>query len=202
MRHGDWFAPLVAKKGVETPDGLSVAALVFMTMRDSCQIVVDAGGGYGGSAIEHMKKQDLNVAGFKGSDGSVGKSRGSNLEFANKRAEIWWRFREALDPAHSPTIALPPDTDLLADLCTPQLSPRAMQVRGVLQVESKEEIRDRLGRSPDRGDAVVMAWAHGGLLELERNNMPARPTRANLGFEERKPLPTKAVTKRPRHAWR
>jgi hypothetical protein len=77
-----------------------------------------------------------------------------------------------------------------------------MQVRGVLQVESKEEIRDRLGRSPDRGDAVVMAWAHGGLLELERNNMPARPTRANLGFEERKPLPTKAVTKRPRHAWR
>ena len=32
--------------------------------------------------------------------------------------------------------------------------------RGI-QVESKDEIKARLGRSPDRGDSVVMAWSEG-----------------------------------------
>lgn len=30
-----------------------------------------------------------------------------------------------------------------------------------VKVESKEDIVDRLGRSPDKGDAVLMAWSAG-----------------------------------------
>src|SRR4051812_13855711 len=44
-----------------------------------------------------------------------------SLGFANKRAEVWWKFREALDPDQpdGSAIALPPDPELRADLCAP-----------------------------------------------------------------------------------
>jgi hypothetical protein len=59
-------------------------------------------------------------------------------------------------------VALPPDPELRADLCAPlwKLTPRG------IQIESKEDritesgikesgIKSRLGRSPDKGEAVV-----------------------------------------------
>lgn len=198
-RYGTWFAPLKVAKGVDTPDGLSVAGLIFGAMRDACQVVIDAGGGYGGSAIEHMHRQQIRVEAFNGAGAGMGQSIGSRLNFANRRAEVWWRFREALDPNGGEAIALPPDADLLADLCTPRLNARAMQLRGVIQVESKEDIRARLGRSPDRGDAVVMCHAHGGLLERERAQ-GQRPSRAIMmpPPSVRMQRPSRAVTSRPR----
>lgn len=33
--------------------------------------------------------------------------------------------------------------------------------RGQIQIEAKEEMKKRLGRSPDRADAVVLAFAPG-----------------------------------------
>lgn len=52
---------------------------------------------------------------------------------------------------------LPPDPTLLADLAAPTF----WMTRDALQIEQKEEVCKRLGRSTDRGDAVVMAWAAG-----------------------------------------
>jgi hypothetical protein len=37
-----------------------------------------------------------------------------------------------------------------------------------VQIESKEEIKTRLGRSTDRGDAAVMAFLEGGKLSTPR----------------------------------
>jgi hypothetical protein len=66
--------------------------------------------------------------------------------------------REALDPDSGQDIALPPDRDLRADLTAPRWS---ITARGI-QVESKEEIRKRIGRSPDAGDAVMLAHYRSG----------------------------------------
>ena len=59
------------------------------------------------------------------------------MRFANKRAEAWWRFREALDPDQEggSVIALPPDPQLRADLAAPvyEVGPR-----GIL-IESKDD---------------------------------------------------------------
>jgi hypothetical protein len=68
-------------------------------------------------------------------------------------------FREALDPGQpggSP-IALPPDPKLVADLTAPtfEVTPNG------IKAEPKEKVCERLGRSTDRGDAVVMAWFEG-----------------------------------------
>jgi len=52
---------------------------------------------------------------------------------------------------------LPRDPELLADLTAPTFE---IGGRGI-QVESKEKVVARLGRSTDKGDAVVMAWSGG-----------------------------------------
>ena len=62
-------------------------------------------------------------------------------------------MREALDPMNPSPVALPPDAALKADLAAPRWK---LVAAGVL-VEGKEEMKKRLGRSPDRGDAVCMA---------------------------------------------
>src|SRR5205085_1292975 len=77
------------------------------------------------------------------------------LGFVNQRAEWWWKLREALDPDSGQELALPPDPELKSDLCAPRWKNTA---RGI-QVESKEDLHKRIGRSPDAGDAVVYAHA-------------------------------------------
>jgi hypothetical protein len=42
-----------------------------------------------------------------------------------------------------------------------------LKARGIL-LESKEDIRKRLGRSPGKGDAVVMAWSEGNKAAMHR----------------------------------
>jgi hypothetical protein len=68
---------------------------------------------------------------------------------------LWWRMREALDPVNGYDLALPPDRELFADLCAPRYK---RTPRGI-QVETKDEIKKRIGRSPDKGDSAVYALA-------------------------------------------
>ncbi len=59
------------------------------------------------------------------------------------------QLRTGLQRGH---IALPDDPELIDDLTTVKWFTRG----GKIHLESKEEIRKRLGRSPDKGDAVVL----------------------------------------------
>jgi hypothetical protein len=82
------------------------------------------------------------------------------IEFYNLRAAATWRLRDALDPAKNPTLCLPPDELLAADLSSPRWKTMA---GGKLVIETKNDVKKRLGRSPDRGDAVTLAnWLGGG----------------------------------------
>ena len=56
---------------------------------------------------------------------------------------------------------------------------------GIL-IESKDEIRKRLGRSPDRGDALAMSWATG--VDRDAGYVPAGllPASANVGYASAK----------------
>ena len=75
------------------------------------------------------------------------------LTFANLRAFAYWSLRDSLDPGHGSTLALPPDPELLSDLTAPRWK---MTLQGI-QIEPKEDIVKRLGRSPDCGDALVLS---------------------------------------------
>lgn len=187
-RYGTWFAELVRKKGIETPDGPSIGAEVFKIRRDGCVVIVDVGGGYGGDAVRFLKDNSVLVAGFNASHGSTARTVDKSLGFANKRAESIWRFREALDPGQeggSP-IALPPDPMLVADLVSYRWKPVGA---GNIQIESKEEIRKRIGRSPDDGDAVFMCWAEGermAVRKMHEGALGGRMPEVKLGYAKQK----------------
>ena len=75
--------------------------------------------------------------------------------FPNCRSASWWQMREMLDPSSGSDVALPDDEMLLGDLSAPQWK---VLSGGKIQVESKDDIRVRLGRSTDDGDAVIQAF--------------------------------------------
>jgi hypothetical protein len=63
----------------------------------------------------------------------------------------------------------------------PQLTPRG------IKVEDKNDIRKRLGRSPDDGDAIVMALNEGAkaaMCQQRKLNREHRPAQANLGYAD------------------
>ena len=70
------------------------------------------------------------------------------------RAAAYWKLREALDPSSPQPLALPPSRDLRVQLCAPRYGVHA----GGVALEKKDKVKERLGRSPDLADAVVMAF--------------------------------------------
>lgn len=161
-RHDGWYAPLIEVQGDKIPmdrSGAYCGGIIVSYRRDSSPVTVDLGGGYGGTTYEHLKSNGVEAIGFKGSEKTSKRSVSGQLKFVNKRSAALWRFREALDPGQpdgSP-IMLPDDPVLVADLTASTFEPTPNGIR----VEPKEDVCDRLGRSTDRGDAVVMAWFEG-----------------------------------------
>jgi hypothetical protein len=167
-RRVDWFDELVVQPGGATPDGATVAALVVANQKGGTPAYIDVIG-IGLSAYDHLKGNNVNAVAVDSRAASTMQDRSGQLNFANKRAELWWRMREALEPDGNRQICLPPDPRLLADLAAPRwkLTPRG------IQVELKEDTRKRLGRSPDRGDAVVLAM-EGDVRRSAKKNAPVR----------------------------
>ncbi len=153
-RHGAWFAEQRLYPGQTTPDGAKVAALVAGALDDGAAVNIDVIG-VGTSPFDHLRENGVATNPLNGAEASRARDRSGRLGFANKRAEWWWRMREALEPGLGQGLMLPPDRGLLADLVAPRWK---LTARGI-QVESKEDIMRRIGRSPDRGDAAVYALA-------------------------------------------
>ncbi|MFY9587590.1 MAG: hypothetical protein WAT66_09060, partial [Actinomycetota bacterium] len=114
--------------------------------------VVD-GIGLGSGTVAELRREKQRVESFIASEGTRLKDQTGEFGFVNKRSAAWWNLREMLAPPSE--VCLPPDDILVGDLTAPKWREMA---GGRLQVESKDDIRKRLGRSPDRGDAVVMAF--------------------------------------------
>lgn len=174
-RHGHWYDRIVTERMRGHVDPIDLASRDISLMRDGCPLVIDLGGGYGSGVYSHLKHNvaGIRLHGFNGSESSAKSTRDGRLRFANRRAEIWWKFREALEPNLGEPVALPPDAELLADLTAPSW---ALTPRGIL-VEEKTKIKARLGRSPDKADAVVMAWAYGESSVSARIRLSITPNR-------------------------
>jgi hypothetical protein len=192
-RYDAWFARLVEIPG-NTFDmermSQQAAGYILAERRDGAIIIIDLGGGYGSGTYEHLRENEIEVYGYKGSEGTGARSKDSAIPFQNKRSEAIWRFREALDPSQpgGSRVALPDDPELVADLTAPTYE----IINHRIKVESKEKVVERLGRSTDKGDAVIMSWYQG-----------AREETAALGWLDRKAAhrkrgqAPKVVTSRP-----
>lgn len=155
-RHVDWwFDEPIGYPGKQTPDGPTVAGMVIVNLRDRAVVHIDVDG-IGASPYDFLVQQGFQTIGIKNATATPGQTDKSGmLVFANLRSMLWWRFRELLDPNANNGIALPPDKRLFEELTMPR-----WELRGkTIYVESRDDLLDprRLGRSPDRATAYVMA---------------------------------------------
>jgi len=192
-RYDSWFAPLLVVPGKETPGGTDVAGLVISKRRDGAKVIIDIGGGWGGDAYAHLRENGVDATSYMGVKPSVRRTEDKTLRFANIRTEAYWRFREALNPDQpgGSAIALPSDdTILLSDLSAPTFEVKGGHGGGVIHLEPKEKLVKRLGRSPDRGDSVVMSWFDGEKQAHVRGGYKSRiqrgTQRVNLGHTSAK----------------
>jgi len=115
---------------------------------DKATIVVDDSG-VGGGVTDQLRARGLGVIAFNG-----GKAAHRPLRFPNRRSEQWFEAGAQMED-----LDLDPDEQLAADLTSPRYS-YDLKLRQV--VEKKEETKKRLGRSPDRADAVMLTLSAGG----------------------------------------
>lgn len=163
-RWGDYYGELQTWPGVTIPDGPTAALKVHQANAGMMPGVINVDIiGYGSSSYDSLVGMGYHCNPVNVGSGSSYKDRSGKLTMLNLRAELYWRMRNALDPTNNSTIALPDDAELLRDLCSARYQPMA---GGKIKVESKEDIKKRIGRSPDRGDAVMLAGYDGPVFEV------------------------------------
>lgn len=76
----------------------------------------------------------------------------SDERYSNKRAEMWGEANEWLKGV----VQIPNDDELLDDLCSVN---KSYDYGGRLVLEKKDDVKKRIGRSPDKADAFVLTFA-------------------------------------------
>jgi hypothetical protein len=112
--------------------------------------------GIGAGVVDRLREQRYPVQGMNTSETAYDKER-----FANKRAEWYWGLRERFQ---SGDIAIPPDDELASQLASLKYK---FDSRGRIQIESKEDMRKRGLPSPDKADALMLAFAGTGLNPVD-----------------------------------
>lgn len=111
--------------------------------------------GIGAGVVDRLNELEYNVTGINvGTSTTDTDDASGELRFNNLRSRLWWMLRERLDPDGDDPLAIPPNDELIGDLTAPTWKPTSA---GKIQVESKDDIRKRIGRSTDLADAVALA---------------------------------------------
>lgn len=130
--------------------------------------------GIGHYLAKHLKDHGLPVTPV-----NVGEAPRDRERFANRKAEIYWQFRER---ASSGDLAGLTDDRTIAQLAGIRYSHNS---RGQIVIESKEEARKRGVKSPDRAEAVILAFADLGatlgLIEFYRRELEESKARRGNG---------------------
>lgn len=175
LRHG-WC--LLELRHASRQGTMETAGQVVGVLRGSDAVAVVDVIGIGAGVVDRLREQGLPVLAFNASEGTKMLDRTGELGFVNCRAAAWWSLRELLDPDGGVEIALPPDDTLIGDLTAPRW--RVMS-GGRIQVEAKDDIRKRIGRSTDDGDAVVQAfWSDRAHAEPSAPLFTTSPSRHRL----------------------
>jgi len=154
-RYDNWFGDVEKTPGVNVEDGPALAAIVWQYLNSETPtdyINIDVVG-VGSSGYDSLKTMYDNVVPVNAGSGSDYRDKSGALKMRNVRAEYYWRLREALDPVHGDDLALPLGNEVIADLCAARYSLTAAGI----QIESKDEIKKRIGRSPDVGEAILLS---------------------------------------------
>lgn len=146
-RQGLLCNPLKVYHGLDTGE-LARKVISYAVQWGADAILVDGTGGYGAGVIDMLRKSNYVTI-----DVQFGGRADNPEKFINRRAEMAWRCREWIDEGG----ALAADNDLVRELCAPTYW---FDKAGRLQIESKEDLKKRIGCSPDRADALWITFGH------------------------------------------
>lgn len=112
--------------------------------------------GEGAGVYSRAKELGMKVVSAKFSENAKGlKDYSGERAFANMRAYCYWAIRDALDPQYGQDLAFPRDDELAEELHETKWKIRSS---GEILIEEKEEIKSRLGRSPDKADSLALSF--------------------------------------------
>ena len=104
-------------------------------------------GGLGGGVVDRLRELKAPVHGVQ-----FGRKAPHPTRFANYRSEIFWELRRLLNDR---LIALPDNEELAAQLLSLRYD---VSSSGQVWMESKRELRKKNLPSPDRADALALAF--------------------------------------------
>ncbi len=182
---GQWMGDITAFSGLDGPQlarEVEAMARPYALQGRRVRVNVD-GAGVGASVVDALVRCKLAQEGkLYVCDINASAVADSETEYLNLRAQLWFDMNAWLAGGGS----LPKDPELTRELLAPTY---AFAKRcGRIQVESKDDIKKKIGRSPDRADAACLAIYRGrsGLIEFEsgerikqgmRDDEYARPKR-------------------------
>lgn len=171
-RHGWWFDEPIAYPGDVCKDGPTIAGFIVAAKRDGAVVHIDLFG-VGAQPFGHLRAMGQQTIGVVVGEPATAFDRMTGKQqFANLRSQLWWAMREALDPTANTGICLPPSQELLADLTAPTWDTRGARIL----VASRDEIIEKIHRSPDYGSAYVLA-----LMNTPKENDPRLTQRSGGG---------------------
>lgn len=199
-RYGPWFAPFEILAREQTADGPGAAAAIFRrlsTATAATAIAVIDANGVGASAYDALRAlvDPSRVRAHVGSEGTDARDESGMLGFVNRRSAVYWALREALDPKHARgyALALPDDPELTEELLTLTYE----EVSGRIKVMPKKDHARLIGRSPDKADALTLAFSvrdEDSPDALDATERRAERVRAGLASQGRDPLSRRSPT--------
>jgi len=149
-RYGGYLTPFEAWSGVDPIETGARAVTWYKGHEGIATAYVDATG-VGAGVAPHMQRMGCVAVGVKvASKPTFTTELG---DFRLLRDQLWWEVREWLRT--DPGAMLPPDEDLIEEL----LCPTYETGTGKIVVMSQDDIKEVLGRSPNRADALRMTFA-------------------------------------------
>lgn len=144
-RSGNTIHPLTKIKSIRHKDAAKEIKVIYDMAKEKPLVInIDTTGGWGWGLYEDLQDLNIPVAAITFSDKSYIDG------VFNKRAEMYWRLSENIG-----NITLPNDEKLMEDLSA---TTYYYNTNDEMMLTLKKKIKEELGRSPDRGDAVALLF--------------------------------------------
>lgn len=160
-RKGAWVSEFRAHNSGGSADHMKIAGQIAAYRRRQIEAYVSIdtigeGAGVYSRCIEVDEKDYIISCKYseaaKGHNGKPLTDVTGQYEFINMRAYLFWCVRDWLNPKNDTGAMLPPDTQFDEEATEIKWSFRS---DGRIFIEPKEDIKERLGRSPDKFDALA-----------------------------------------------
>lgn len=159
-RYGSFVTSFIAHQSAGKADHMRVVGMVVnelhkckvKTARALIDTIGEGAGVY--SRLVEMKVKGAVSCKFSESAKGLSDITGQ-YKFANMRAYLHWCVRDWLNPKNKTGAMLPPDEDFLEEATSIKW---LFQSDGSILIEKKDDIKQRLGRSPDKWDSLCNSF--------------------------------------------